>query len=469
VIPAPGEADNLAAIDANAAARHDTAETGIGLATDKATDLAAQVQAEADLKEQQGKELRDLQAQQKANVEQAHQRDQAEYDRYRGMGLKDPDADASFGHRLGAALAIGLGQYSAAMNHTSNKAAEMFEQARRDNFALQKDKIERQKDASIRAGMDFHEAKQEAAQALHDLQIKNVAQIDAFREKFKAESARMGIPEARINATKLMQDTDRQALEARQKHLESQRSIGRDLTPKERGAGKGGGGGAISKLVRMKEAGASDGDIAAAAEAMHIAPKAYLPSIANVDKTTALDRKDKSGEIDPLTVMVAGKPAGLASSSRNVKAIEDRAVQYQDAIDSVKKLQARLAAHPALGKVPAGSDYDRAVLAVAATTQANASDSTTAHEAGTLKNFGLVDEKGLQDTLEHLENRQKAFMGQLRPLATPRGTGAAPRATSAAPVSSDADRAKAILAKPGARDLSPAKRAYLLKLARGAE
>ncbi len=252
VIPAPGEAENMAAIDANAAARHDTGEKAVDLATDRATDVAAQAQAESDLKEQQGKELRDLQTQQKANVEKARQRDDTEYAKYREMGLKDPDADQSFTHRVGAALAIGLGQYSAAMNHTSNEAAHIFEQARAENMALQKAKIEQQKEASIKAGMDVKDALAEAAQETHNLNIKNVAQIDAFRAKFQAESARMGIPEARINATKTMQETDRQALEAREKHLESQRSIGRDLTPKERGKKGGGeaagGGGNEAKL-----------------------------------------------------------------------------------------------------------------------------------------------------------------------------------------------------------------------------
>jgi hypothetical protein len=250
VIQAPGEAENMAAIDANAAQTHELGEQGIGLATDRATDLAAQAQAEADMKEQQQRELRDLQAQQKTHVEGLQRKDEQEYSRYREMGLKDPDADASFMHRVGAALAVGLGQYSAAMNHTSNEAAHIFEQARADNMALQKDKIERQKEASIKAGMDVKEALAQAAEARHQLQIKNVAQIDAFRAKFAAESARMGIPQARINATKTMQETDRQALEAREKHLESQRSIGRDLTPKERGkkGGGAGGGGNEAKL-----------------------------------------------------------------------------------------------------------------------------------------------------------------------------------------------------------------------------
>jgi hypothetical protein len=293
VLPAPGEAENLAAIDANAAARHDTGEQAVGLATDRATDQAAQLQAEADLKVQQEKELADLKAQQQRNVDDAHRRDTTEYEKYRSMGLKDPDADASFGHRIGAALAIGLGQYSAAMNHTSNKAAEMFEQARRDNLELQRDKIERQKEASIKAGKDVQEAKADAAQALHNLQIKNVAQIDAFRSKFQAESARMGIPAARIQATALMQDTDRQALEARQKHLESQRSIGRDPTPKERGGGKGGGGGGQdSKLYDYLAQNPGDfGGVARLAAELHISPKRVDKVIGNA-KGTESQNKD---------------------------------------------------------------------------------------------------------------------------------------------------------------------------------
>lgn len=110
-----------------------------------------------------------------------------------------------------------------------------------------------------------------------------------------------------------------------------------------------------------------------------------------------------------------GNPAGYASSSRNVKATQDRFIQYEDAVKSLEDLKAYVLANPVVGRAPVGDAYNRAVLAIAATTTANPSDATTKHEADTIKGaLGTVSPEAIDKTLEHIKSRQAAFQRQLR-------------------------------------------------------
>lgn len=163
-------------------------------------------------------------------------------------GLKDPDAGESFTHRLLRALAIGLGQYSAAMNHTSNAAAEIFEADRKANIERQKAKIQAAKDAG-KLNAD------QAQSDLNDLDAKELGQIKAFQSKWQAESARLGIPQARIDASATTVALQKQADEARAKLLDEDRVTVRDLTPKEvkEGKPKGAGGGNADALAQFIE------------------------------------------------------------------------------------------------------------------------------------------------------------------------------------------------------------------------
>ncbi len=122
---------------------------------------------------------------------------------------------------------------------------------------------------------------------------------------------------------------------------------------------------------------------------------------------------------DPaLVVRVSGKDIGLASSPRVVKPIEDRFANYIDAIKALKELRA------SGNFAPSGDIYKRAALAVAATTTANASDHTTAMEAGTLANsLGIVNNESIDRQLKHTVERFDEFKSQLRPLPANKGGG----------------------------------------------
>jgi len=146
------------------------------------------------------------------------------------------------------------------------------------------------------------------------------------------------------------------------------------------------------------------------------ANKAVIPVEKNPDAEDAAEKK-KNAALEQRTVYVNGTPIGLAPSPRVVKSISDRAIQYEDAIKSLEDLKTQVDnGLPIINRIPQGDAYNRAVLAVAATTTANASDATTAHEANTIKNFGLVSTDAIDKTLEHLRDRQKKFQGQLQPL-----------------------------------------------------
>src|SRR6185436_11773850 len=213
-------ADNNTALDQNTAQARDTAEKAGDAKVDRAVENAAQAQAEADLKDAMAQQAEQERQRHEARIAKLQAEAEAAYEKHKGMGLKDPDADKSFAHKLAAALAIGLGQYSAAINHTSNQAAKIFEDARAEHFATQRANIEKAKDDAIRAGVNVKEALADRDRSLALLHAQSVGKIDAFRAKFAAESARLGIPEARIAASKTMQDLDRQALEEREKHLD---------------------------------------------------------------------------------------------------------------------------------------------------------------------------------------------------------------------------------------------------------
>lgn len=226
-------------VDADNAAALDNSKQAGDLKVQAATNAVGQAQTTADLMQSA---LAERQQRQAAFAAQ-QVKDNAAVAKATADGLKDPDADESFAHRLLRALAIGLGQYSAAMNHTSNAAAEIFDADRKANIERQKAKVQAAKDAG-KLNAD------QAQSDLNDLDAKELGQIKAFQSKWQAESARLGIPQARIDASATTVALQKQADEARAKLLDEDRVTVRDLTPKEvkEGKPKGAGGGNANAL-----------------------------------------------------------------------------------------------------------------------------------------------------------------------------------------------------------------------------
>ncbi len=125
--------------------------------------------------------------------------------------------------------------------------------------------------------------------------------------------------------------------------------------------------------------------------------------------------KKLSAADEARTVVFEGKRY-LAPTSRIVDKVDQRLINYGDAEESLRDLLAYHKSDPLKAKLPLGDRYDRAVLAVATVTTANASDKTTTHEANTIKNFGLSSPDAIQRTLDHVKQRKQAFISTLKPV-----------------------------------------------------
>lgn len=225
----PAEVATLGAIDQNAAAQGATAQQAGQLGAAKAD--AARIAAERDEaariqhQQQQAKILEDS-AKRTAELQAAAKQ---RWDEYRAMGIKDPEASQSFGHRLLAAIAIGLGEYSSKMNGGANRAFELIKAANDQNIALQKEAITKKlKEAEI-AGGDVTAARQQATEALRNLELKHAALLDASASRLKTELSRMGAPEAQIAANQTVQQVEADALQKREAVNQSIRNNETDL------------------------------------------------------------------------------------------------------------------------------------------------------------------------------------------------------------------------------------------------
>jgi hypothetical protein len=212
----PAESATLGQIDQNTAAQGVTAqqEGQVGAAKAGVTSVAADRDAAAALVHQQAVQKITDDAAKRTQELQA--KAQQQYDAYRQMGVKDPQADQSFGHRLLAAIAIGLGEYSSKMNGGSNRAAELINAANAQNIALQKAAIEKQYHAFELAGGDVLAAQKQRDDALKSLDLKDAALTDASKTKLASELKKMGATDEQIAANVNVQKLDATALDKRE-------------------------------------------------------------------------------------------------------------------------------------------------------------------------------------------------------------------------------------------------------------
>ena len=119
------------------------------------------------------------------------------------------------------------------------------------------------------------------------------------------------------------------------------------------------------------------------------------------DKTAAVTAKQQASN-DKDTVRVGGVPIGLVPSGRGGAVAYSKLLEgYNDSITSVKDLLSYVEQNPKKAAV-AGTHLDafhRAVLALQATSTANATDTTTKHEAESLKNLGFLTADAIRTTL----------------------------------------------------------------------
>jgi len=220
-VVSPAERATLTAQDANTGARATTEQQGAEL--DKAGAAAKLDAAERDQQAHidQEKERQRIEAEFQKRIEAANAKAQADYQAYRQMGLKDPEAEQSFGHKVLAAIAIGLGQYAAGINGGSNQALNIIQAANAQNIALQKAAIDKKLKEAELSGKDAAEVEKERADAYRRLDLKGSALLQASADKLKVELARIGVPAAQIASNADIQKLEAEALQKREGVMES--------------------------------------------------------------------------------------------------------------------------------------------------------------------------------------------------------------------------------------------------------
>jgi hypothetical protein len=316
---------------------------------------------------------------------------------------------------VGASLQNMAAVQAGHVGNFENQALNVIQAKFKQQYERRLERIKTAGDELLMARYGAKDAAEAHRAALNDLDAKTAAEYKLAEKAAADRLAQLGVPKAAIEQNevilKLRQEEAKteQEIHLREEAQASQRAqAGATLKLAEANLGERKSEFRTTSAERSREFKLRQEDAAAAR-----AERARLA------REKADEKKEKSDE--DKAVRVHGSVVGYAPSPRVVKPIEDRAVQYDDAIKSAEDLLAYAKEHSILGRIPAGDRYDRAVLAVAATTQANASDATTSHEAGTLKSYGLTSPDAIERTLEHLRKRQAEFMSQLRPVGVDEG------------------------------------------------
>ncbi len=448
--PVPGNVTEAGAGAFNAA------QEGAAAATDKAQqglaidDVEKQRLAQAQQDEDDARVQRQLEAQSQLDARNDFlaKKDAAD-EKVRDFKFHDYFEDPKHGSKALARFAVflgGLGNLGGQAPGSPNRALDALETNIKADHDEQLTYLNSAKYFAEKQAEGVQDlAKQQAVdrqQLELDYANKKLATADKFAELAQTARGKSNYDAAMIEVAKLKKSAydDQQKVfdEIARQKLEDARAQ-HQLRLAARGRGGAGGGAGVADAFSQFEA---------AAQA--IPPGAPVPKEvyalafkAGIKRDKIQDQIDKAresgkkslpqgagknpGGYDPNLVVRNGQGAevGLASSTRTVKQIEDRLVQYDDSIKSLEDLKTYIKSHPLAGHLPTGDAYNRAVLAVAATTTANASDATTKHEANTLKNLGVVSVDAVDKTLEHQKDRQKAFLKQLRPIPAKQGEEAA--------------------------------------------
>lgn len=258
-VVSPAERATLDQINQNTGARAMTEQQGGEL--DKAgaqSKLDAAQRDEAAIAERD-KQRAQIEADYQKRLDAANAKAQADYQAYREMGIKDPEADQSFGHKLLAAIAIGLGQYSAGINGGPNQALNIIQTANSNNIARQKEAIEKKLKEAELSGRDAADVEKERAEAYRNLDLKHAALLESSAGMLRTKLAGIGVPAAQIAMNADIQKLEAEALQRREGVMENIRkdetSLARaDIAAAARKKHVGGGGGGADAMAKFVEA-----------------------------------------------------------------------------------------------------------------------------------------------------------------------------------------------------------------------
>jgi hypothetical protein len=353
-----------------------------------------------------------------------------------------------------AGIGILLGSASYSENHV-NEANRTIDNAVAQEWDQQKAELEKRRDDAKNAGANLAELDRQYKEdsgklALRqELQLKALAdEMDALASHSKNQAGILGLQKTAADARALAEQHGAAGVKAiAQAHSEALKDEEVKAQTAEalakagklnRRASAGGGGSALDdKYVQLTHAIAAGKDgkplthdqivIEGHRLGLPQVAKAGRVSVEKAEKESAFGAKAeaaasaaaaKAEDLPKDTVIIDNKPIGLAPSGKGGAAqFENRYIQYNDAVRSLKELLASMKGSPIGGMFPTGDLYNHAVLAIAATTTANPSDSTTHKEENTLRgSLKEVSRDAVQRSLDHVLQRQKEFNGTLRPI-----------------------------------------------------
>ena len=354
-------------------------------------------------------------------------------------------ADKSAGGKITSILAqalggIGAGLSAAGGHPTGNLGQQAIDRVMDREYAHMQDRVNNENQAIQQARFGYKDAEENHRAALNDLDADMAAKYKLVASDAEAQMRARGVSPEQIQQNEIVTGSLQKAaqyedqihareIEAHRKAEIDQSTIARNNAQAESaealagyrrgrthvpGAGGGGGGSkAIDAMNAAAKAGGAVGDIEAAGVAAGMSRKEALAQAKAMAAGHGKGGGAGGGDQALVVRDVDGTPIGLAPSTRNVKQLEDRAVNYDQAIKSLKDILS------SGDLVPRGAKFDNAVLAIASTTTAGSTDANVAHEAGTLKNaLGLLDADAIREKIGDLERRRAQFKRTLRPIPT---------------------------------------------------
>jgi hypothetical protein len=256
----PAESANLAAMDANTGAQMANAQQMGEVSTRKAEAAAMNADANAEASNGYLAQRQQIDQDAQSNIAKRQKQADADYQAYREFGIKDPEAEQSTGHRLLAAIAVGLGAYAQGIQGGQNNALAIIQKANADNIDRQKARQEKLFRLAEHSGDDVEAARKERDDAFRQLDLKHAAMLQNSADVLKAQLARMGVPEAQIGANKDVQGLEQDSLRLKEHNL---RDIAHDETTlaraaitaaaKKAKAGAGGGGASGDAMAQLSQ------------------------------------------------------------------------------------------------------------------------------------------------------------------------------------------------------------------------
>lgn len=450
-VVSPAEAANLGAQDANTAARVQTTQQGgevSGAAAQTKADAAA-----ADLARQQAHaaEVQRISDEATKRIAEREAQANADYQQFKNFQLKDPDAEKSFGRKLLEGIASAMGAYSSAINGGPNQALSIIQNATKENIDRQKAQQEKLFQVAQHSGKDVEAARQERDDAFKQLDLKHSALLDSSAAALRAQLAKIGIPQAQIDANTDVQKLEADALKLREGTLQSIRQDETSLAKADIEA--------AARRARHAAAvgqGRSDALAEFAARAGELSPGSPIPpdlavlgskaGLKPAQIATEVERYAKkgvsgggaggtgAGGMSNVVHDEKGNPIATVASGRNVQQVTTRdadygraASQVQAYLEDIKQNGARVFTPEAIKRRQAL--YENAKIAVATVSPLGKTDEAMKTEAASLGAPGTptsvlgmaagANPSAVAAKLEELRRQRQAYRNEAMTPLTP--------------------------------------------------